>query len=711
MSGPLLRVAVPVPLFQHFDYSLPSELPMPAPGTRVRVPFGPRRLIGVVLGLSTAAPGPRTRALIEILDERPALDQELLALGDWAARYYHEPIGQVLATMLPPADAKPVPAATWLRLVGDPGERLAALPARATAQRELVQALADGPLPRRGLAGPALRRLEQLGVVETCEPPPAELVRDAALALNPEQARAVAAIAAHRSFAVELLHGVTGSGKTEVYLQVLAERVAAGQQALVLVPEIALTPQTLARFRARFGTGVAAYHSGLSAGDRVRIRDAAGNGDLSVLIGTRSALFLPMPKLSLIVVDEEHDASLKQQDGFRYHGRDLAIVRARQRDCPVLLSSATPSLESLHNARSGRYGYRRLAARVNDRPLPRIQLVDLRRQALRDGLSEQLIEACGRHLAAGNQVLLFINRRGFAPVLLCHGCGWIAPCARCDARMTVHKTGGSLRCHHCGAQRPLPTECPSCHEGALIHVGEGTQRVEQAVRAAFPEARVERVDSDRLRRRGALEALLEDTRRGRIDVLVGTQILAKGHDFGRLTLVGMLNVDQALYGSDFRALERMGQLAAQVAGRAGRGDQPGEVLLQTHAADHPMLRRLAETGYDGLCESLLPEREGAGLPPFGHLALLRAESDLPAMPYRFLDQASAALDGTVVEALGPAPAPMERLAGRTRAQLLLRADRRADLQRALSGWVPALAELPAARRVRWSIDVDPADLF
>ncbi len=708
-----VQVAVPAPLYRLFDYAVPDGLPAPRRGMRVRVPFGPRRLVGVVVGAAAGSHEASLKPIAEVLDTEPSLDEELMQLAEWAARYYQEPIGQVLATMLPGSLKRPgrrrVPP--WLRLSVPAAEALARVSPRAHAQRALIRSLAQGPQPRRGAAAAALRRLEALGLVQRCEPPPPpHRLRDRPQVLTPDQAQALERLLARRDFGVDLLHGVTGSGKTEVYLQRIAPVVEAGGQVLVLVPEIALTPQLLQRFAARFGEAVASYHSGMADAERSIVRRRCAAGELAVVIGTRSSVFLPLPRLGLIVVDEEHDPSLKQQDGFRYHGRDLAIVRARNRNCPVLLGSATPSLETLHNAESGRYGMVRLPQRISTRPPPRIRLLDLRQRRLVEGLGEELLAACERHLADGNQVLLFINRRGFAPVLLCHACGWIAPCHQCDARMTVHRRQ-RLRCHHCGADRPRPARCPQCQDESLIDVGEGTQRIEKVLRARFPQHRIERVDSDRLRERGALEAILEDTRRGAIDILVGTQILAKGHDFGRLTLVGILNVDQALYGSDFRALERMGQLVSQVAGRAGRGEHAGEVLLQTHAPGHPMLQTLAAEGYDGLCRILLPERRQAGLPPFGYLALLRAESARADMPFAFLREAAQALSSEAVERLGPAPAPMERLAGRSRAQLLLRAGRRADLQRALAAWAPLLPQLPSARRVRWSLDVDPADLF
>jgi len=411
-------------------------------------------------------------------------------------------------------------------------------------------------------------------------------------------------------------------------------------------------------------------------------------------------------------VDEEHDTSFKQQEGLRYSARDLAIWRAQQAGAPAILGSATPSLESQHNAQRGRFRLARLTRRIHSVAPPAIRLLDVRGQPLDHGLSQPLRDAIGRHLEAGGQALLFINRRGYAPVLLCHACGWQAPCPRCDAHLTLHRARGRLICHHCGAEEPVPAACRDCGGRELVPVGQGTERIEEALRLAFPGKRVERFDSDRIRRRGELERLLADIRSGAIHILVGTQMLAKGHDFARLSLVGILNVDHALYGADFRAPERMGQLITQVAGRAGRAGQPGEVLLQTHEPHHPLLRQLLAGGYAALSQSLLEHRREMRLPPFTHLALLRAEAPASPQALRFLQEARDALPaGAPLKVLGPVPAPMEKLGGRYRAQLLLQAAARGALQKTLAAWAPALDELPAARKVRWSLDVDPLDLF
>ncbi|MFI4979590.1 MAG: primosomal protein N', partial [Nevskiales bacterium] len=488
--------------------------------------------------------------------------------------------------------------------------------------------------------------------------------------------------------------------------------LAAGKQVLVLAPEIGLTPQLAERFERRFGARVASYHSGLSDNERARNWMRARRGEVDVLVGTRSAVFLPLARPGLLIIDEEHDVSYKQQEGLRYAARDLALIRAQRLGIPAVLGSATPALESRHNAAAGRYRHLRLQQRVFTAAGPRIGVIDMRAQPLKHGLSAPVLDGVERHLVAGGQALLFLNRRGYAPALLCHDCGWVAPCPNCDARMTLHRARRRLICHHCGHFVPMPLACPDCGGTELVPVGQGTERVEDSLRMRFPGRRIERFDSDRLGRAGELERLLADVRSGAVDILVGTQVLAKGHDFAGLSFAGVLDVDQALYGSDFRALERMGQLVTQVAGRVGRKGQPGEVLLQTHQPEHPLLRVLVQEGYPAFCEALLRERREFGLPPFGYLALLRAEAQREGEALAFLRQVrDLQPENSGIEALGPAPAGMARRAGYHRAQLLLRGASRAALHRLLEQWLAAIETLPAAKRLRWSVDVDPADLF
>jgi primosomal protein N' (replication factor Y) len=542
--------------------------------------------------------------------------------------------------------------------------------------------------------------------------PEADYMPPAAVALNAAQQEAADAVAVE-GFGAYLLDGVTGSGKTEVYLELIRRVIAAGRQALVLVPEIGLTPQLTERFRARLGRPVAVMHSGLSDGERLQAWLHARSGAAPVVLGTRSAVFTPLKRPGILIIDEEHDLSLKQQEGFRYHARDVAVWRARQLDIPVVLGSATPSLESLYNAARDRYRRLRLPERAGEAAAPQLRTIDMRHQPLSGPLSPPLLAAMDKHLAQGNQVLLFLNRRGYAPTLLCHDCGWVAQCRRCDAHLTHHHRQRRLRCHHCGAEQSLIEHCPECGGAELRSLGHGTERVEQTLRQHFPDHGCARIDRDSTRRKGALERLLSDALDGRHRILLGTQMLAKGHHLPKVTLAAVLDGDQGLFGADFRAGERMAQLITQVAGRAGRAEQPGEVLIQTHHPDHPLLRRLLTEGYHAYAEAALAERREAELPPYVNLALLRAEAVDAEAPIRFLHDAAQtawALQHPGVTLLGPIPSPMERRAGRYRAQLLVQAGNRAVLHRLLDDWLPSLSQRPAARKVRWSLDVDPMEM-
>ena len=726
----LLSVAVPVPIYGSFDYRIGTSA-VPSPGCRVEVVFNRRTLIGIVVSEARepgeTEPLSRFRPLEKVIDTEPLLSPAMMALGQWIADYYHHPIGEVLTALLPvslrrgePAQLRATPA---YRLTEGGLAALGRLPARSQRLRALLDALRQqGAVSRAGLnslqgIAASLRRSLDEGWVElAAEALPSPLkVADAELPLlTPDQARAVEALEAVGSgFSAHLLQGVTGSGKTEVYLRAIAKAIAHGGQVLLLVPEIGLTPQLLDRVRERFGeTVVDGYHSGLNDAARGQVWLRAASGRLPIVVGTRSAALLPMPRLALIIVDEEHDTSFKQQDGLRYSARDVAVLRGSRENAPVILGSATPSLETLQRVQAQRYSLLRLPRRVKSVDPPRLQLLDVRGQPFQQGLAPLLVAAIERHLQAGGQVLLFINRRGYAPALICHDCGWTATCTHCDARLTWHRGRGRLICHHCGARQAPPSACPQCKSTQMLAVGHGTERIEESLRTRFPEARVERFDSDRLRSVRALQALLKDTREGRVNILVGTQMLAKGHDFAGLSLVGVVDADQALFSVDFRAIERMGQLLTQVAGRAGRSGQRGEVIVQTHQPDHPALRRLIEASYDGLAALLLHERADAQLPPFSHLALLRAEASTEENAMDFLEAAGSCLPSLPgVQKLGPVPAPMERRAGRFRAQLLIQALDRVALHRALTPWLPLLDTLPGARGLRWSIDVDPVDLY
>ena len=721
-----VRVAVPVPLLQLFDYLPPSGVAVAAllPGTRVSIPFGRGRRVGIVVGHQpdSTLDADRLKPIGAVLDEAPLISAELLSTLQWLARYYLHPLGEVLETALPVGLRKarvPPPQ-------GEPGLSLEAQGTAASARAgsgsaALLAALADGPLTYAALDArlPAWRaaaaNLRRRGLVRGVRLSAREAVRVriAPPPLTQEQIAAIDTIAAQSaSFAPFLLDGITGSGKTEVYLGVSEQVLARGKQVLMLVPEIGLTPQLLRRFRERLGVPIHVLHSGLAEGERMRGWLAAARGEPCVVLGTRSAIFAPLPRAGLIVVDEEHDASYKQQDGLRYSARDAALVRGRALGVPVVLGSATPSLESLANVNAGRYARLHLSARPGAARVPKFHLVDLRGRRLRDGLAPELIDAVRACLARGEQALLFRNRRGYAPVLMCHACGWHAACERCDKPLTWHRGDARLRCHHCGAEQRLPPHCPQCNNAALAPQGLGTERMEQALAELFPQVPVIRVDRETTRRRDSMQQLLGRLAPDRPGILVGTQMLAKGHDLPNLTLVGLVGVDEGLFSVDFRASERLAQLIVQVAGRAGRAHKPGAVWLQTHQPDHPLLRELLRHGYARVAQGLLEERRAAALPPFGHLALLRAEAK--ALPHldEFLHAAlHLAGQPSQPSILGPMPAPMPRRAGLHRGQLLLSADERGALHVFLPGWMERLRELPQARRVRWSLDVDPLDLY
>ncbi|MDE2407854.1 MAG: primosomal protein N', partial [Xanthomonadaceae bacterium] len=511
------------------------------------------------------------------------------------------------------------------------------------------------------------------------------------------------------------LDGVTGSGKTEVYLQAIANCLARGRQALVLVPEIGLTPQALARFRARLGVPVHALHSGLTDNERAATWLAAASGQARVIVGTRSAVFVPLPEAGLIVVDEEHDGSYKQFDGIRYHARDFALVRARALGIPIVLGSATPSLETLHNAQAGKFTHLRLRQRAGNAQPPQVRVHDVRKLRLHAGLSDDALGAIRSALDAGGQVLVFKNRRGYAPVLLCHDCGWSAHCPRCSTpdkptAMTVHSHGKRLQCHHCGHRKPSPPACPDCASLGLQPQGNGTERIEAELQVRFDDVPVIRIDRGSTGQRDGLQKHF-DALGNQPGILIGTQMLAKGHDLGNLVLVVVVGIDEGLFSADFRSGEKLAQLLVQVAGRAGRAERPGTVLLQTHHPEHPLLLTLVQGGYHAFAAAELALREAAGFPPFTHLALLRAEAKHADPPMRFLHEAKQALREFPVEASGPLPAPMPRRAGYVRAQLVVSAPRRHALHAALAAAVPALYAAPDARRVRWSLDVDPLDLY
>lgn len=734
-SEPILRIAVPAPLQGAFDYLPPLHCAPAAlrPGVRIQIPFGRGQRMGILLEIATDTDvePQRLRRALHVLDKDPPLPASVLTLVRWASEYYHYPVGEALSTALPALlrqgrSARPSGPGRWLLTETGQGVDLAELARRAPRQAQILTMLrdcSDGLAPEAMTAEQAapptkilntmrdkgwVRKihLSRLSVPSTATPetPPV---------LGPAQKEAVTAVTASLGgYAAFLLEGVTGSGKTEVYLRIIEEVLARGEQALVLVPEIGLTPQLVARFARRFALPLAVLHSGLTNSERMCAWAAAGSGEARIVIGTRSAVFTPLCNPGVFIVDEEHDSSLKQQDGLRYSARDLLVLRARRAALPIVLGSATPALESLHNARLGRYRLLNLPQRAGQARPPHIELLDVRRQPMEEQLSAPLLARMHRHLETGSQVLLFLNRRGYAPTLLCHECGWVAECTRCDAHMTFHHGTRQLSCHHCGSQRPVDMQCPQCGSVDLRALGSGTERIEQALRAHFPHQSLVRIDRDTTRRKGELQQLLNRARGGDGRILLGTQMIAKGHHFPDVTLVAILDADQGLFGADFRASERMAQLIVQVAGRAGRAHRPGEVVVQTHHPDHPLLRLLINEGYPAFAQAALAEREAAGLPPYTSLALLRAEATDRRAPAAFLEHArqlAVALDAPGVELWGPVPAPMERRAGRFRAQLMVQATERCALHRLLSPWIGQLLRDPQARRVRWSVDVDPVE--
>ena len=677
-------------------------------------------------------PTAQLKPVIAILDQTATLTPQLLALGLWAASYYQHPVGDALANAIP----------TLLRKGGDlintrekrwrlttegkglPNGALKRAKKQAVALQQLQNNLSrsQSDFEQLGVNGTVLKALAEKDLIEAfdAEKPSIDLTEVAAigaLSLNNEQQQALDSVTINQQYQCSLLDGVTGSGKTEVYLQLIEKCLHAGQQTLVLIPEIGLTPQTLGRFQQRFNCPIALLHSGLTDRERLLAWQQAKTGEAGIIIGTRSAVFTPTLQLGLIIIDEEHDSSYKQQDGFRYSARDVAIKRAAMAPCPILLGSATPSLETLNNAMQGRYQHLKLVKRATGAQQPTFQIVDVRHASMEDGLSPTLMSAIGKEILNGNQVLVFINRRGFSPMLMCHDCGYVAQCQNCDARMTVHFQQRSLRCHHCESQQSLPHQCPDCNSRQLDFRGTGTERTEHALKKQFPDTSVVRIDRDTTSRKHAMENLVADVHRGEPCILVGTQMLAKGHHFPDVTLVAVLDADGGLFSADFRGPEKMGQLLIQVAGRAGRASKPGRVVIQTHQPEHPLINALTQRSYSQYAEQLLPERELSHLPPFGFLAIVRAEAKNTEHPEQFLRDLRVYIEANITDTdavpqiLGPLPAPMARRAGYFRAQLVLRANKRRDLHRALQLLTAIADQHRLGSKLRWSVDVDPVDMF
>ncbi|MBS1270707.1 MAG: Primosomal protein N' [Gammaproteobacteria bacterium] len=728
----IVQVAVPVPLRREFDFLLPEGHDRsPVPGVRVLVPFGHRRLVGIVTGIVSTGqvPAYSLKRIVSVLDGEPILPAKLVNLVRWAADYYQQPIGIAWQTALPQllrGKHSLTPNIPEHFVLTDAGMHCDESLDRARVQRRIMDAFAAAPgycldapalkLISRHWRQPvdALMRRDWVRRTPYTEPPASgSQPRD--FSLNEDQQEAVDAIESTVNFRAFLLYGITGSGKTEVYLESIRTVVNAGKQALVLVPEISLTPQLVQALRQRFGKSVAVLHSGLAAGERHYNWWRAREGHAPVVLGTRSAVFAPLQRPGLIIVDEEHDTSYKQQDGMRYHARDVAVYRAKLEDVPVVLGSATPSLESMYNTSVARYRRLTLTERAKDSALPRIGYIDMRRTAAQDGVSTILFQALEQRLERSEQSLIFINRRGYAPVWCCYGCGWHAQCERCDAHLTLHQRINKLLCHHCGREQPPQSVCPQCEGVSLGPLGAGTQRLEDGLGKRLPQARIVRIDRDSTRHKGSLENSLTAARNREVDILVGTQLLTKGHDFPYVTLVGVINADQGLYSVDYRATEQLFQQLLQVSGRAGRDIRAGEVLIQTMYPDHPVFRELANHDYTRFADYALSERKSADYPPYSRFALLRAESTRASAALEFLQAARRQLrkhpEHRRIHVMDAVRAPMEKRAGRYRAQLLLSAPDRSALHDALMPWLDWMETWPRSRTVRWSIDIDPVDMY
>lgn len=732
MRPTIARVALPVPLDKQFDYQIPSHL-FPIVGGRVSVPFGRQTLVGIVMALVNESEFSidKLKPIKQVLDSQPVWPETLFSLLKWCSQFYQHPLGDTLFNALPSAlrKGKPADFATLVewQLTSSGRDQLMHNFGRAVKQAQVMRMLESGAVPHQRfideeITSSVLKALVEKGWIESVEKKPIirNWCKDVEAAvdkpkLNSEQAVAIATVNSNQGFGCYLLEGVTGSGKTEVYLNLIKPVLEQGKQALVLVPEIGLTPQTINRFRKRFNVPVEVIHSGLNDTERLNAWLSARDNASGIVIGTRSALLTPFASLGIIIVDEEHDSSYKQQDSLRYHARDVAVMRANKENIPIVLGSATPALETLHNALSGKYHHLVLSSRAGSATPTTNKVLDVKGLYLESGLSAPLIAEMRRHLKAGNQVMLFLNRRGYSPALMCHECGWIAECKRCDAYYTYHQNSNEIRCHHCGSQQPIIHQCQSCGSTHLVTVGVGTEQLEKQLAELFPEFKTIRIDRDSTRRKGSLENALGAIRNGEYQILIGTQMLAKGHHFPDVTLVALLDVDGSLYSSDFRASERLAQLFIQVAGRAGRASKQGEVVLQTHHPDHSLLQALLTKSYRHFAETALEERKLVQLPPYSFLTLFKAEANNSQLVEEFLRQVRHTLEAHPLfdeycQVLGPTPAPLAKRAGKYRWQLLLQTQSRSVMQKLLTSARPVIQMLPNAKKVRLSLDIEPQDL-
>lgn len=733
----LIRLALPVPLARYFDYLLPDGVSAHI-GARVEVPFGTQTKVGIVVGFPVQSdiPQEKLKPIKAVLDDDSIFDDEVWQLLEWAAHYYHAPLGEVLHSALPVklrnGEVAEI-AQTDRFAVTEVGHKALfnGVLTRAKKQQALLQSLsqfAENFEKPTACSAASWKSLLEKGYISKVDTPLQAVSWQEKLAnrpicnssnrltLNKQQSLVVSRINHQQGFGAFLLNGVTGSGKTEVYLQVIEEVLQRGEQVLVLVPEIGLTPQTIARFQARFNVEIDALHSNLNDTQRLNVWLRAKRGENAIVIGTRSALFTQFAKLGLIIIDEEHDGSFKQQEGWRYHARDLAVLRAKNQHIPIVLGTATPSLESLYNAKNGKFIELQLSQRAGISQFSRQTMIDLKTQRIDSGLSEQLLAMMKSHLEKGNQVMLFLNRRGFAPVLLCHECGWMCQCEACDKPYTYHQKQRILRCHHCASQHIIPRQCGHCGSTHLITSGMGTEQLEEILAKRFPTYSVSRIDRDSTARKGALEQQLGDIQSGKSRILIGTQMLAKGHHFPNVTLVAIVNVDSSLFSTDFRAEERLAQLYVQVSGRAGRAEKQGEVVLQTHYPDHPLLKSLLHEGYAAFAEQALNMRKAMGLPPFAAQVLIRATGRDNDKVAEFLQNLTACCEQIIYQQgwqgfqlLGPFNAPMAKKAGHYRWQLLIQHSGRAMLQKLLDRF-DQIKDQFLRNDIRLTVDIDPQDL-
>lgn len=721
-----LQIAIAGPMRQLFDYRSSLDIASTRPGCRVVIPFGKHTRVGIIIGHRnhSALASDKVKHIKQLLDEEPILNDSQLKLAHWASRYYHHSLGDICFSMLPKklrtTAAFQLPYITFWRI--NKADNFTELNQRAHKQKQCMELLeqhqdgiAQSEIVDTGIDLSVLKRLEQAGRVESFQQLASDQtgdgIKEAAPQLTDEQSTAINAVATNQ-FKPYLLNGITGSGKTEVYIQVVKHCLENNQQALILVPEIGLTPQTINRFKRRLNYPIRVIHSGLNETEQMHMWSLASLPEPQVVIATRSGLFVSLPELGIIIVDEEHDQSYKQPSGWRYSARDLAILRAKLNGIPVILGSATPSLETKYQVAKGDYEELLLTERPQQRQETRFELLDIRKLPLDQGLSLPLIDRIQTALSRGEQVLVFLNRRGYAPVLMCHECGWLADCERCDSHYTFHHHKQLLRCHHCEAQRPTPTQCPDCGANNLTAVGQGTERVEHTLARHFPNVSMARIDRDTTRTKGAMSKYISDIKDDKYQLLIGTQMLAKGHHFPNLALVAIIDMDGALYCADFRATERFGQLLKQVSGRAGRANQPGTVVIQTRQPDHPLIHTLLEQSYNEFIQQILSQRQASNWPPFVHLALLHAEATNDSAPLTFLQLVKDRLSQShpTITLLGPVPGLKAKRSGKYRFQLLLQSTDRSVLHLALDDLQETIDSEKLAKTVRWSLDVDPQDL-